>query len=57
MTICAVIDLQTNQQVNIIVASPEDLAPEGCKLVEIPEGYYWNGSEVVLIPVGVDDAS
>jgi hypothetical protein len=42
MSKCAVIDLQTNQQVNFILAYPTDPAPEGTKLVEIPDGYYWS---------------
>jgi hypothetical protein len=54
MTICAVIDLQTNQQVNLIIAEKIDFPPDGCKLVEIPDGFYWNGLDVVPIEVGVD---
>lgn len=53
MSKCAVIDLQTNQQVNFILAYPTDPAPEGTKLVEIPDGYYWDGQQVSLIPVEV----
>jgi len=45
MTICAVIDANNNL-VNIIIAEPTDLAPEGCILIEIPEGFYWNGLQV-----------
>lgn len=48
---CAVIDNQTNQQINFIVAEITDPAPEGCNLIEIPDGYYWNGSDVVLMEV------
>ena len=45
---CAVIDLLTKQQINWIVADPaEDLPPDGCMLVEVPNGYYWNGVAVV----------
>lgn len=51
MTICAVIDNATNQQINLIVAEPSALPPEGCHLVEIPEGFYWNGTAVVPIEV------
>jgi hypothetical protein len=51
MSICAVIDLNTNQQINTIMASPTDLPPDGCKLVEIPEGYFWDGQQVSLIPI------
>lgn len=57
MTICAVIDLQTNQQVNLIIAEKTDLPPDGCRLVEIPDGFYWDGSDVVPIEVGVDISS
>jgi len=54
MTICAVID-SNNQLVNTIVAEPTDLAPDGCTLVEIPDGYYWDGVKVSLIPVVVNN--
>jgi hypothetical protein len=42
MANCAVIDLQTNKQLNFIIAEETDIAPNGCKLVEIPKGYYWD---------------
>jgi hypothetical protein len=42
MAKCAVVDLQTNKQLNFIVAEETDIAPDGCKLVEIPDGHYWN---------------
>ena len=51
MANCAVIDNQTNQQINFIVAEATDFAPEGCFLVEVLEGYYWNGSSVVLMEI------
>jgi len=54
MTICAVID-SNNQLVNTIVAEPTDLAPDGCTLVEIPDGYYWDGAQVSPIPMVVDN--
>ena len=57
MSKCAVIDLQTNQQVNFILAYPTDPAPEGTKLVEIPDGYYWDGQQVSLIPVEIIDGN
>jgi hypothetical protein len=50
MAVCAVIDLATNQQVNIIVAEPTIEPPIGCKLVEIPAGYYWDGAQVSPVP-------
>jgi hypothetical protein len=49
MPVCAVIDLQTNKLVNTIVASASDLAPDGCYLIEIPEGYYWDDALGVLV--------
>lgn len=66
MTTCVVIDINTNEQVNTIVAEPTDLPPLNCRLVELPEGHYWssqanqtihytsywNGTEVVPIPEG-----
>lgn len=64
MTTCVVIDNTTNELVNIIIASPTDVPPLNCRLLELPENYYWsnsakqiipmthywNGSEIVLIP-------
>ena len=57
MAICAVIDLETNELVNTIVAEPTIEAPLGCKLVKIPENYYWDGQQVSPMPIGVDDGS
>jgi hypothetical protein len=56
MTICAVID-SNNQLVNTIVAEPTDLAPEGCTLIEIPNGYYWDGVAVSLMPEVIDNGN
>ena len=42
MAICAVIDLDTNQLINTIIAEVTDLPPNNTKLIEIPTGYYWN---------------
>ena len=50
MTVCAVID-SNNQQINLIVAEPTDTPPDGCTLVEVPIGMYWNGTQVVSKPV------
>ena len=46
MSNCAVID-SNNTVINIIVAEPTDVPPEGCTLVEIPFcdiGYTWDGT-------------
>jgi hypothetical protein len=50
MTVCAVID-SNNQLVNMIVAEPTIEPPEGCTLVEIPLGMYWDGTQVSPRPV------
>lgn len=50
MTTCAVIDAN-NQLINMIIAEPTDVAPDGCTLVEVPIGMYWNGTQVVSKPV------
>lgn len=53
--ICAVIDCATGEKVNLIVADISDPPPDGCRLVEIPEGYYWDGSAVVpMLPPPVN---
>lgn len=46
MTICAVIDKNTNECISRIVAEPTDEAPEGTFLVELPDGTYWDGEKV-----------
>ena len=46
MTVCAVIDSLTKEQVNAIVAESTDTPPEGCFLVEQLPGCKWNGSEM-----------
>ena len=51
MAICAVIEINTNQLVNTIVAEPTDPPPDGCKLVEIQPGFYWDGQQVSPIPI------
>jgi len=50
MTICAVINNLTNELVNIIIAEVTIEPPIGCYLVEIPDGYYWDGQQVSVIP-------
>ena len=50
MVRCAVIDLETNTQVNFIIAEVTDTPPIGCKLVEIPDGDYWNQYVGKLLP-------
>lgn len=48
-TRCAVCQIQDGLVVNIIIASPSDLAPDGCQLVEIMNdqlcdiGWYYDG--------------
>ena len=56
MTTCAVID-SNNQLINTIVAEPTDPAPNGCTLVEIPVGFYWDGSQVSPIPIEATDGN
>lgn len=48
MATCVVLDSQ-NQVVNYIIADPSIEPPEGCTLVEIPDGFYWDGSAVVEV--------
>lgn len=45
MATCVVLDSQ-GQAINFIVADPTDVPPEGCTLVEIPEGFYWDGTQI-----------
>lgn len=53
MTTCAVVQLSDNVVINMIVANPESLAPEGTQLILISEnvmcnmGWIWNGTEFV----------
>lgn len=54
MTVCAVID-SNNQQINLIVAEPTDIAPDGCTLVEIPLGMYWDGTQVSPRPIVLEE--
>lgn len=50
---CAVVRLDDGIVVNTIVAELSDLPPDGCVLVEVPEGvacnlgWTWTGSEFV----------
>jgi len=58
MAICAVIDNVTNKLVNTIVAEVTDLAPDGCRLLEIPEGMIWDESAadfVIPQPIETDN--
>lgn len=54
MAVMAVIDNATNEQVNLIVAEPEDLAPDGCRLVELPAGYVWDAVSATVVPINGD---
>lgn len=53
---CAVCRLEDGLVVNVIVASPSDLAPEGCQLIEVTEGqlcdigWTWDGAAFVAPP-------
>lgn len=49
MTICAVFDLKSNSIINIIMAKPSDLPPEGCQLVEIPPNCYLEGNQIITL--------
>lgn len=52
MSRCAVIDTN-NKVINLIVAEPSDIPPQGCILVEAPTnlfvdmGYTWNGTNFI----------
>ena len=48
---CLVINNETNEQVNIIVADVTDLPPDGCRLIELIAGMYWDGLQLSPIPV------
>lgn len=53
MSNCAVVQLSDSVVVNIIVAQPTDLAPDGTQLILVPEGVYcdmgwvWDGTNFV----------
>lgn len=49
MTICAVFDLKSNSIINIIMAEPSDLPPEGCQLVKIPPNCYLEGNQIITL--------
>ena len=52
-TKCAVVQISDGLVVNIIIASPNDIPPENCQLVEIlPDqmrdiGWYYNGTDFI----------
>ena len=48
MATCGVIDIQTNQLLNTIVAEPTDASYENTYLVEIPDGYFWDELTAVV---------
>lgn len=60
-TRCAVCQLSDGLVVNIIIALPSDLPPDGCQLVEIMNdqpcdfGWFWNGTEFVPPLEGAPD--
>jgi hypothetical protein len=53
MSVCAVVDLNSNVVVNMIVAEVSDLAPEGTRLIEVtPDmaghiGWTWDGTKFI----------
>lgn len=55
-TRCAVCRLEDGLVINTIIASPSDLAPDGCQLIEIYNeqpcdiGWYWTGTEFIPPP-------
>lgn len=53
MAVMAVIDRNSNEQVNLIVAEPGDVPPDGCYLVEIPPGYRWDQQTGSAVPAEV----
>ena len=55
MARCAVIDLETNIQVNFVIAEVTDIPPLGCKLIEIPDNFNWNEATWKII-TEVDDS-
>lgn len=48
--ICLVINNTTNKVVNAIIADLTDTPPEGCRLIELVVGTYWDGSQLSPIP-------
>jgi hypothetical protein len=59
MTTCAVCQLTDGLIINVIVADPTDLAPEGAQLIETPDvdgnnaqiGGTWDGTNFLPAPV------
>lgn len=55
-TRCAVCQISDGLVVNLIMASPSDLAPEGCQLVELMNGqmcdigWIWDGEFTFTAP-------
>lgn len=53
VTRCAVCQLADGLVINIIIAVPSDLAPDGCQLVEVMNeqqcniGWYYNGMNFI----------
>lgn len=48
--ICLVINNETNEQINSIVADSNDPPPDGCRLVELISDMYWDGVQLTQIP-------
>lgn len=53
--ICLVINNETNEQVNLIVADISDVPPNGCRLIELIDGMYWDGMQLSPIVIGPDE--
>jgi hypothetical protein len=49
MTICALIQTDTLELINMIVAEPTEPVPEGTMLLEVPEGYSYNNGRVFKV--------
>jgi len=49
MTTCVLFN-DKNEAVRVCIAEPGDWVEEGWRLEEVPEGYIWNGTAIVLAP-------
>ena len=51
MAVYGVINIITDELVNTIVANAGDIPPDGCKLIEIPDGYCWDADLKDIKPI------